>query len=111
MNNYAIRRSIWLRGEGPKRSVLYRPCDDKMCVLGQIANQCGYSKSELAHKKSLRSLIDLKGSKGVLPLNLFSLIMCEISALNDDASISEERREYNLKERFKMFGVKLFIVD
>lgn len=51
-----IKRSQWLRGEGPEASRLLRPNDGMMCCLGFYCLSRGYSPSEIVNHESPATL-------------------------------------------------------
>lgn len=53
---FTVSRAKWLRGEGVHNSFLLRPRDGKMCCLGQIAQQCGYTDEQLLDVRGPHSL-------------------------------------------------------
>lgn len=118
MASFKVFRESWLRGEGSVTSLLYRPADQRMCCLGQIAFQAGVPLQELAHVGALVnvSMLDLPQE-----LNPFvhehnrlenSDFTSDCMRANDTFEIkSDDAREARLKGLMATAGVEIEFVD
>lgn len=121
MRKLKIDRSIWLRGEGDRRSKLLRSSDQKMCCIGIYLEACGVDREILSDIGDASSMF----VKRVLPEEARWLVSTDISPsaesfyrindciLNSDypdeyAEISsEEDREQKIKEMFLKHDVEV----
>jgi len=115
VKEFTVKRSEWLRGEGPDVSYLYRNRDGLRCCLGFLGNACGVSDSQmegaggpgLVEDKDVwpKSLIDRAGTHG------HSHDCDKIMVLNDREELSDYEREKKLTDAFTVIGIKINFVD
>ena len=111
MKELMIQRSKWLRGEVKSR--LLRPSDGKMCCLGFYALSCGLSHEQIKDHAEPADIAGIlpnemiwttRGPEGFK--NAWPLILT-----NDDAGISESKREENITKYFAEHNVHVKFVD
>lgn len=112
-----IDRQKWLRGEGSSNSYLLRGKDRKMCCLGFLALQCGYTQDEIIHKESPSSVGGLvtKFPSGLVCLKrgiTSNSIQCHrLMTCNDDELLSDEEREGQLIDLFHEIGIDIEFIN
>lgn len=115
VKDYVIDRATWLRGEGAYRSSLLRPEDGKMCCLGQIALQRGYTEEEIRGRADPVGLPDWNENWPCRSDDegYFFLLSTleEMMEHNDDLKISDELRELDLIELGKELGWDLTFIN
>lgn len=120
-NILTIDRTKWLRGEGGKSSALLRESDGRMCCLGFSCISYGVSENNiLGVKTTRRAMHDFPEIMEKLPewmkympdptedVPTIILLLMEV---NDDISISDEKREKKLTEIFSRVGVKIQFIN
>ena len=109
MSHYTVDRKTWLRGEGSHKSYLLRACDGKMCCLGHVALQCGFTSEEITAVDcpgALRSPAAMEK----WPAWFFNSIgnqaneMTDAMATNDEQDLPEGERERRIAEIFAEHG-------
>lgn len=95
---FIVNRNRWYRGK--KDSCLLNT-DGKMCCLGFLAKQCGYSDEDIFKHWYPESVKD--NSK--FPNSVLGKDVVEIVKINDDPNISEDVRETLLKHEFNKNGI------
>jgi hypothetical protein len=84
-----IDRKTWLRGEGADRSWLLRQ-DGKMCCLGQMAIQAGFTSAQINGVRSPKDL-NWKQMEGDYTGN--GNTVNKLMGVNDDSTITNKDRE------------------
>ena len=111
-----IDRSKWLRGEENK-SYLLRATDGKMCCLGFLGLACGLTEDEIRDciapaktRKYYKFPAELlrQTEDGLWVDSIFSDLLMDI---NDREGYSEEEREAELTQLFKLIGIELEFTD
>lgn len=126
-----IERSRWLRGEGDQVSRLLRPSDGKMCCLGFMACQLGYTEAEISNGETPMSAVRV-AQKNLWPENMIhedldfsslievggksyaqELVVRSLMETNDleFVSASETSREDILTSLFKSINIEVEFVD
>ena len=112
-----IDRSKWLRGEGEDKSYLLRATDGKMCCLGFLGLACGLTEDEIRDcdtpldtRKYYKFPAGLlrQTEDGVWVNSIFSGLLM---GFNDSEEYSEEEREAELTQLFKLIGIELEFTD
>lgn len=106
---FTINRRLWHRGKRKHESALLVAATGRMCCLGQIALQCGYTKDEIRDKAAPSCLEDdSKLAKFDLGENYH--LADEMMPVNDDTDLDDTERERELKRlakgHFKLRFVK-----
>lgn len=112
-----IERSKWLRGGNGEDSLLRSPESGKMCCLGFLALQCGYSTKDINGIATPESIG--KKSKfipGLVEYNHYNTLgntnLCnKLMYINDAYRITESQREKRLTTWFKYLEVDVSFVD
>jgi hypothetical protein len=110
MKNLVIDRKIWLRGEDPETSRLFRKEDKKMCCLGIYLNKCRVSKKNLLDIQSPMSVnVSLPNQAKWLtnPSGDNSDLADTLMKRNDNRHITPKRREADIVAGFAKAGVKV----
>jgi hypothetical protein len=125
VTEFTVKRSEWLRGEGPSPSFLLRNRDKKMCCLGFFCLAAGCSLNDLANtqvpselegecKANIAEQLLLQGLDLHLPvvndLMTANDRSTEIHGLDIDIH-SEEEREQVIAKLFAQMEVKVNFVD
>ncbi len=108
-----IKRSKWLRGTGEGCLL-----DDKgkMCCLGFLAREAGFSSDEILNKQQPQelsrcilnlSVILSEGMDALIETNICVVLMSN----NDDRGIGEAAREEGIKEWGQKIGVDFKFED
>ena len=122
---FTIKRSKWIRGEGPGKSFLRREEDKKMCCLGFLCVAAGSSKNNILGLKSPEDLdVELPSSlewlvdiyekiEGLVDEKIYEdkVYTQNLMVINDREDISEETREAQLTDMFLENGWKPVFVD
>lgn len=115
---FTIKRSEWLRGEGPEKSFLLREDDGKKCCLGFFGLVCGYNSKDLTAQSEpfdLLSVEVLAKKDPLWPEWMFGkndpFIVFRLMEINDNPSLPAESRELQLTEIFAQQGVTVEFVD
>lgn len=95
---FVIDRRTWLRGD-ENDSMLYRPEDNLMCCLGQIACQLGARKSDIAKVYRPDELGDSK-----LDWKPTSKTLDSMMGVNDNETIDDAEREKKLMALGRRIG-------
>jgi hypothetical protein len=120
MKKFIIDRLTWLRGEGSDKSRLYRPSDGKMCCLGQIACQYGYTKEEISGRSSPFGMysneipnknkfyekfayVTLQGDNREMPGKMMEI--------NDDITLDSQSMENKLQALGLEMGIELEFIN
>lgn len=129
VKKFVVKRSKWFRGRGNTLSRLQT--DNQMCCLGFYAKECGLKKKNITDVVSpgeieyeikdiwdtflLARISNIYDSDpddpGLTDIIIDSEIANSLMEINDDVNISDEDREYKLKELFKEQGIKVKFVD
>jgi len=111
MKTFTISRKLWHRGKRKHPSALLVPQTGKMCCLGQIALQLGFSKDEIRNKPSPAAL---ENREAFEKLNLVLLeVACStgiggsMMEINDEADLPDPEREAELRRLARKGGFKL----
>lgn len=124
MEKLIIEEDKWLRGEGSMASRLLRPADGKMCCLGFLALQCGYTEEQISDYSAPKSIVYDYGGK---PKGSFEKLVsintdnhhrsvqctniCErLMEANDDQSLSNIGRKCRISELFKEINIEVEFV-
>ncbi len=108
-----IDRTKWLRGEGNSKSALLRESDGKMCCLGQIALEAGFTEDEIRNKIEPCSIgwtqFTTKNLNNTADIIAFSnkKHTLDMMSINDAALIKDEFREKRLIELAKEINIDL----
>lgn len=118
---FTVKRSKWLRGEGLVHSYLLREEDGKMCCVGFLTKECGFTDKDILCKQALDQLLDEirnreADSEECTDLTALGRLEHFISSKgiydrNDDESIMDSSREKRLIKSFKAFGITLTFED
>lgn len=108
INEFTVKRSKWLRGEGTIKSKLLRESDNKMCCLGFYCIAAGAEESEILELSGLCSLQDA--------LNIYTPITNDIGRhgiypANDSKITSDPDREAQLITKFAALGITIKFED
>lgn len=122
--NLVIKRSQWLRGEGPKHSKLIRSSDNKMCCLGFFGLACKVPPSmmiDISSPEDIKEGNDVSKEQWTAESNegayLFdntndmSYVCYDLMTDNDDPALRDEHRENNIKNHFASIGVAVEFID
>lgn len=111
---FTIERSKWLRGEGANNSMLFRS-DGKLCCLGQVCQQLGFSESDMLKQESpsnLRTLIEgLTEVRQCRKVVSDTVHGSEMMRVNDETLDEWEDREQALSELAQQAGFSLKFID
>ena len=125
---FTIERSKWLRGEGSDRSKLLREEDGKMCCLGQVMRQLGFSNETLMDQGAptdvdgdcpVEALVELDSEEVGCDEDGDPIIertrgsheaVYSMMSVNDEPG-SDELREKQLSELAQQAGFSLKFVD
>lgn len=118
MKKLTIKRSEWVRGEGPWLSKLFTS-KGKRCCLGFFGNSLGIPDREMKEIGSPGKFNEIfrneifRAKTTLFPeiLDEFSVSYAEFIEANDDESISSYDRERILKGLFKRIGVEAEFVN
>jgi hypothetical protein len=107
---FVIRRSVWLRGEGPMNSMLLRPSDGKQCCVGIYLSACGVPNEALEHRPNATSVTTVKD---LIPtwLLVSSITVNWLYRRNDAPYLHDGDREAGIQHLFAEAGVKVTFVD
>lgn len=111
-----IKRSKWLRGETEEDSQLLSPNTGKMCCLGFLARQCGYTAKDI---KGILTPEDVANTSKFIPRlikvneGVFNNTkLCNtFMDINDASEITDYQREKRLIKWFKHLKVDASFVD
>ena len=115
MLNVTVKRSQWLRGEGPKGSKLLRSSDNKMCCMGFASIVAGISKEFIEDHGTVGDVC-LPEFKDI-PESLWLFQREEhttryaIYGTNDNERLTDEEREAKLKALGEQVGIKFDFED
>jgi hypothetical protein len=96
VKSFVIDRTKWLRGEGNTPSCLLRRTDEKMCCVGILCSQSGYTPTAIRGVRDLETL-----DSG----NDLAFHLDEIYATNDNKAITADYRESKLTKLFAKLGI------
>jgi hypothetical protein len=112
MKRLKIDRSQWLRGETEDNSCLLRNGDKKMCCLGFLALQCGYTPADILDKENPAGVDSTSMfPTSIVKSNLDTPICKRLMVINDDVNLDEPTRELELKRLFKKAGYLAQFID
>jgi hypothetical protein len=120
MQKLIIKRSEWLRGEGPSYSYLYRSSDGKRCCLGFLGNQvCGFTDAEMSNKAMPSALPLSNWPSKMLRENdedrfgplIDSTITTNLSNANDSKFLPDEGREDRISRLMTELDIAVEFID
>lgn len=117
--NLIIDRAKWLRGEGGNLSRLLRPADGKMCCLGFLGLQCGYTPDQMLDQGEPNEMFEKVDREACAEFNRWpkwliavdeygpanDRAVTELIATNDDRVMPESDREAQIAAIFAKHGV------
>ena len=110
-----IKRSEWLRGEGPDDSLLLRQSDGKKCCLGFLALALDATEKYISGRASPANAPALSWPEGFVLKDLDSRYensgCIDLIETNDTTFLSETEREDALTKHFKKFDIDVEFVD
>lgn len=107
-----IDRQKWIRGEMVKRSFLIRPEDGKSCCLGFLGCAIGISRDNLWGKRMPWDNKDWEPANWLLQADPQGwLAMHRLTAINDDQSLTEDKREDKIKQEFAAHDVEVEFIN
>lgn len=118
LTTFTVYRDSWLRG--PMKTSTLLNYEGGKCCMGFLALACGISHQQLIGRRIFSALREPDTSK--LPLELrpaeskYASATYESSEAKiiygiNDADISEDEREFQLKERLKALGINVVFKD
>lgn len=119
--NLIINRRKWLRGK-PHESYLLHATNNKMCCLGFLAKQCGYSDDEICGVTSpagLKYRMFIEAMENKFPKTILNKdfentdITGILMDINDKKrkNFTLAKREKKIKELFKKAGIKVKFIN
>ena len=112
MMKLTIDRSRWLRGETAEKSYLCRPRDKKMCCLGFLALQCGYTLEDITDSETpLLANGNNKFPDSIVEGDEHTEVCCALMRINDDGKLKEYERESKLKTLFKQADILVEFIN
>ena len=127
---FIVDRTKWYRGKSENSSKLLFPGTQKMCCLGFVALQCGFTPKAIQGVAtpgmiSFEFVFDTpKYTKKQFPRGFRFLLGLDINGdwedskmshrameINDDAALTDKQRERKLKELFKRAGHQIMFVN
>lgn len=110
--NFVIDRKKWGRGfrEGGKRNLLL-DAEGMQCCIGQVCTSLGKRDSELFRIGSVMTLNDKSNLLNLIDDGKAASWVRNCYWINDDALLSDQRRESQLKEEFASAGHTLEFKD
>ena len=107
-----IDRLRWLRGETDKDSYLLRASDNKMCCLGFLALQCGYTLEDITDSETpLLADGNNKFPDSIVEDDEHTEVCCALMRINDDGKLKEYEREPKLKTLFKQADILVKFIN
>jgi hypothetical protein len=111
---FTVQRSKWLRGEGEDASMLLRN-DGKMCCLGQVCQQLGFSNEQMLTQENpshLKSQIEGLTEACTYREGVTDSYHCrEMMQVNDDTLSEDKDREQALCDLATEAGFSLQFID
>ena len=113
--NFTVERSKWYRGKGSSSRLLTKT--GQMCCLGFLAKELGYQDQEILKigtpaglyddgKKFPRSFFPKKPDIAKLSDSCWFLV-----EVNDNPSLTDDKREYLLAKEFEKNNIKVEFID
>jgi hypothetical protein len=111
VTEFTIKRSEWLRGEGPTASYLQRESDGKRCCLGFYAIACGYSEADIINIPTPWRLQSETEQQSIPSRANHTLAFHALMEKNDDTCTDDAEKERFIIEEFSRIGITVTFVD
>lgn len=96
LRTFTINRRLWHRGKRKYPSALLVPQTGRMCCLGQIACQLGYSKEEISSIGGPNALRDCSKFDAIGLTHFGLCYLDSMMNINDNPDLTDDEREAKL---------------